>query len=51
MRVGNRNYIAVASQEHVMVCIIRKAARPENDMVLVLAYILTSLLCEWSKYT
>ena len=34
---------------HVLVCITRKEAPPENDMVLVLASKLTWLLCRWSK--
>ena len=44
IRVGSRTYnkrIAAVSQEHVLVCITRKAIRPENDMVLVLASKLT----------
>ena len=45
VRVGTRKHIlriaAAMSQEHVLVCITRKATRPENGMVLVLASILT----------
>ena len=44
IRVGARNYIiriAGVSQEHVLVCITPKVARPYNDMVLVLAWKLT----------
>ena len=53
LRVGTRSYIvrvaAAVSQEHVLVCITRRATRPENDMVLVLASKLTWMLCGWSK--
>ena len=53
IRVGTRNYnkriAAAVSQEHVLVCITRRATRPENDMVLVLASKLTWMLCGWSK--
>ena len=35
VRVGTRNYIVriAVSQEHVLVCIILKVTRHENDMV------------------
>ena len=51
VRVDARNYIiriAAVSQEHVLVCNTRKDARPENNVVLVLASKLNSL-CGWSK--
>ena len=51
IRVGACNYITriVVSQKHILVCIRRKVARPENDMVLMLASILTWLLSGWWK--
>ena len=55
-RVDTRNYIlimsiAAVSQEHVLVCITRKATRRGNDMVLVLVSKLTWFLYGWSKET
>lgn len=50
-RGGIQNYIvriaAVVSQEHLLVT--REATRPENGVVLVLASMLTWLLCRLSK--
>ena len=44
-------YITVVSQEHVLVCITRKVTRPEMDIVLVLASIVSWLMCGWSNWT
>ena len=42
LRIGTRNYIiriaATVSQEHVLLRTTRKVTRPENDIVLVLAF-------------
>ena len=43
--------IVAVSQEHVLVCITRKATRRGNDMVLVLVSKLTWFLYGWSKET